>query len=453
MSNRTYLEEKRLRATRFPDFLSYLLSRLEENGHSAYVVGGAIRDVCLQRKITDWDVVTSASKREIGSIFSNLRHFSLKHETITLVDKEANYEITPFRGGHGLGDLVTDLGHRDFTINAMAYDPVSEVLIDPHEGRADLKKKLIRAVGDPGERFEEDPLRLLRGIRLASELYFNIEKKTWNAIPLLAPRLHDVARERIRDELVKILMLPKPSPGFRLMRRAGLLQVILPELLEGYRRQQNEHHRFTIYRHILETMDLTKPELRLRLTALFHDIAKPRVREKREGAWRFIGHEQAGADMTQEIMKRLRFSNDEIRDVTHLIKHHMINYDSSWSDGAVRRFIRRIGPEMVSDLISFRKSDLIAHGSEDKGNNILSELEERVGNILRAKIPGVNKSLAIDGKKVMEILGIEPGPEVGKILQDLLERVTDQPELNNEYDLIRILKNHFKTSPQDQSLR
>jgi len=209
--------------------------------------------------------------------------------------------------------------------------------------------------------------------------------------------------------------------------------------MEGFRRQQNKHHRFTIYRHILETMDLTKPELRLRLTALFHDIAKPRVREKSEGVWRFIGHEQAGADMTQEIMRRLRFSSDEIRDVTHLIKHHMLNYDSSWSDGAVRRFIRRIGPEPVYDLISFRKSDLIAHGREDSEHNILSELEERVGQILRAKTAGINKSLAIDGNRVMEMLGLEPGPEVGKILQDLLERVTDQPELNNEYDLIRIL--------------
>jgi len=300
MSNNAFLEEKRLKAMQSPDFLSHILRCLAENGHSAYIVGGAVRDVCLQRKITDWDVATSASKKEIGNIFSNTRHFSLKHDTITLIDKEANYEITPYRGGHDQGDLVTDLGHRDFTINAMAYDPVSESLIDPYGGRADLKKKLIRAVGDPKKRFREDRLRLLRAIRLASELNFKIEKKTFNTIPLMDFQLHDVARERTRDEFVKILMSSKPSLGFRLMRRAGLLQTILPELLEGYRKQQNKHHRFTIYGHILETIDMTEPELLIRLTALFHDIAKPRVRKKSQGVWRFIGHEQASADMARE---------------------------------------------------------------------------------------------------------------------------------------------------------
>lgn len=440
MSNNAFLEEDRLKAMRFPNFLSHILRRLEENGHSAYIVGGAIRDVCLQRKVMDWDVATSASKQEIRNIFSDTRHFSLKHDTITLVDKEASYEITPYRGDYDIGDLVTDLGHRDFTINAMAYDLASAALIDPYEGRADLKKKLIRAVGDPKERFREDRLRLLRAIRLASELNFKIENKTFIAIKHMAFQLHDVAPERIRNEFIKILMSSKPSLGLRLMRRAGLIHVVLPELLEGYRKQQNKHHRFTIYSHILETIDMTEPEFLVRITALFHDIAKPRVRKKSQGVWRFIGHEQASADMAQEIMRRLRFSKDEIRDVTQLIKHHMINYDSTWSDGAVRRFIRRIGPELIYDLISFRKSDLTAHGKRDNGHDILRELEERVGNILQAKTVGINKSLAINGKKVMEILGIGPGPELGKILRDLLEKVMDQPELNNEKDLIRILR-------------
>jgi poly(A) polymerase/tRNA nucleotidyltransferase (CCA-adding enzyme) len=444
MSYNSLLEDKRIKEMQLPDFLICILRRLRENGHSAYIVGGAIRDACLQREIMDWDVTTSASKLEIQKIFSNTRHFSLKHDTITLVDNKTTYEVTPLRTLAGSADIQTDLGHRDFTINALAYDPVSEVLIDPYEGRADLKKKLIRAVGKPGERFKEDPLRLLRAIRLASELHFNIETETWNAISLLAPKLHDIAQERIRDELVKLLMSPTPSLGFRLMRNAGLLQIILPELLEGYRKQQNMHHRFTIYRHILETIDMTEPVLLIRLTALFHDIAKPRVRKKSHGVWRFIGHEQAGANMAREIMKRLRFSNDDIRDVIHLVKHHMINYDSTWSDGAVRRFLRRIGSEHIDNLISFRKADFATHGKgPNRPHDILGELEERLRAIRHGAIVGMDKPLAINGKIIMGILGIGPGPEVGRIIGDLIERVTDRPELNNERDLIRILRREY----------
>lgn len=433
-------ENKRLAAMELPGFLTQVLDRLRKNGHSAYLVGGAIRDACLKRPVTDWDVVTSASKPEIHELFSDTRQFSLRHDTVTLVDNRASYEVTPFRGNQGTGDLETDLGHRDLTINAMAYDRESEFLIDPYGGREDLKKKSIRAVGDPGDRFAEDPLRLLRAVRLAGELNFTIEKETLKAISRMSARLHDTARERIRDELVKILISPRPSQGFRLMQRTGLLEVILPELLAGYRKRQNKHHRFTVYRHILETIDATEPGILLRLTALFHDIAKPWVRTKTKGAWRFIGHEKESAAMTREIMKRLRFSNDEIGEVSLLVQHHMINYDSSWTDGAVRRLVRRVGPELIHDLLSFRKADLAARGRGDDGHEILEELEARIERILQDQTAGINRVLAINGYQAMEILGIGPGPALGKILHDLLERVMDHPELNNEKDLIRILR-------------
>lgn len=437
-------EKENLKKLQFPVFLTHILHRLSERGHSAFIVGGAIRDFYLNRKIMDWDVATSAPKQEIRHLFMDTRQFSLKHDTVTLVDNRICYEVTPFRGDKERADVETDLGHRDFTVNAMAYDPGSKLLIDPYGGRADLKKKIIRAVRDPVKRFKEDPLRLLRAVRMAGELDFIIEKETLMTISLMSACLHDVARERIRDELVKILLSPKPAQGFRLMRRTGLLGVMVPELLEGYRKRQNKYHRFTIYRHILETLDATEPEILLRLTALFHDIAKPRVRRKDGNGWRFIGHEKESAGLAREIMKRLRFGNEVIKDVSLLIENHMIAYDSSWTDGAVRRLIRRVGPELIPGLISFRKADLAAHGWRDNRSEILGELETRVEAILQTKTPGLNKALAVNGQKVMEILEMDPGPELGRILRELLERVTDQPGINNEKDLIRILRENYK---------
>ena len=216
----------------------------------------------FQRPITDWDVTTSASTREIKTIFSDVKFFALKHGIVTLVHSKQHFDVTPFRGK--FGSLEEDLARRDFTINAMAFDPEKTDIIDPFNGQMDIQSKQIRAVGNPKVRFQEDPLRLLRAVRLATELKFKIEVATLETMPYMADLLQKVATERIREEFTKILMSPKPSTGFDLMRRTGLLKHFLPELLEGYRKTQNTHHRYTIYRHIQPEVDLiTLPTLQI----------------------------------------------------------------------------------------------------------------------------------------------------------------------------------------------
>lgn len=424
-----------------PEFLMNVIKRLHDAGFEAYVVGGAIRDVFINRPIMDWDLATSASPLEIKSLFRDIRHFSLKHETVTLVDVKRLYEITTLRGGEKPGHGIEhDLAHRDFTINAMAYDDVKKAIIDPFGGREDINGKVIRAVGSPKERFIEDPLRLLRCVRFAVELGFTIEKETMNSISRLSSRLALAAEERIRDELMKILMSQRPSTGFSLLRRSGLLREFLPELLEGFLKRQNHHHKYTIYRHTMETIDMVESDPVLRLVALLHDIAKPRVRRKVNGEFRFYGHAEKSAILAGEIMRRLRFSNNMIIEVTRLVSLHMINYGPEWSDGAIRRLTRQAGPDLLDRLISFRKADLSAHGRKDEKLDLLLELEERIGRLKDIRVANDVSNLAVDGGIVMDILGIPQGPDVGRALDILLEKVTDNPDLNTKETLVGILK-------------
>lgn len=425
-----------------PEFVSALLERLHRSGYKAYIVGGAVRDMVMQRAVTDWDISTSAHPEEIKDVFHDISHFSLKHDTVTLVSYGNHYEVTPFRKGMHFGRTIEeDLGHRDFTLNAMAYDLEKERIIDPFGGRKDIKDKKIRAVGDARERFLEDPLRLLRAVRAAVELRFRIEEKTLEVIEALADQIASVAKERVRDELLKILMSPGPSHGFNLLRRTALLDYFLPELLEGYRKKQNpRYHCYTIYRHIMETVDRVEATPVLRLTALFHDIAKPRVREKIGGTFRFHGHEKAGAELAGEIMGRLKFSRDMIDQVTRLITHHVIGYDPSWGDGAVRRLVRRVGPEHMDRLLAFRRYDLLAHGVEDNQIALLEELEKRVKNIIQGPLAVKPRDLAVDGNTVMEVMNLSPGQRVGRVLDRLMEAVLEHPSWNTREKLIALLK-------------
>jgi putative nucleotidyltransferase with HDIG domain len=424
-----------------PDIILMIIDRLHRSNYQAYVVGGAIRDMCLGRTPMDWDVATSAPLEQIQAIFQDIRHFNLKHGTVTIVGAKSQSEVTTFRGdGDSLKTLEGDLARRDFTINAMAYDVDKEEILDPAQGRRDIARKWVRAVGDPEDRFREDPLRLLRAVRLATELKFQIETKTLGTISQMAEQLGSVPKERIRDELMRILLSKKPSVGFNMMLKTGLLKQVFPELLEGYLKKQNVRHRYTIYKHILVTMDKVEPDPVMRLCALLHDIAKPRVRIKVNGKFRFFGHEKASAELAEDIMTRLRFSNDITRQVTKLISHHLIQYDTGWSDGAVRRLIRRVGPENIDALLSFRRADLLAHGRGKEGLHLLSGLKDRVKNLIESPLIIQPRDLAIDGQRVMEVLGLEPGPEVGRVLDELMERVTDHPELNTEEWLVSLLK-------------
>jgi tRNA nucleotidyltransferase/poly(A) polymerase len=424
-----------------PSIVIDISGKLIKNGYQAFIVGGAIRDSLLGCEAKDWDVATDAKPDRIRDLFPEMTSFNLKHGTVTLVFRGINFEVTTFRGVRGFSSSIEeDLAHRDFTFNAMAYDITNKKIIDPFEGKQDVKKKVVRAVLNPSERFDEDPLRMMRAIRFSLELGYTIEPQTLMAINSMAEAIDMIAKERIRDELLKILMVKKPSVGFNLMRKSGLLKGILPELMEGYRKRQNNYHKFTIYRHTMETVDSIDKDPVLRLSALLHDIAKPRVRKKINGRWRFFGHTKASTELTREIMMRLKFSNEWITLVTGLVIHHMFDYKKDLSDRAIRRFIKRIGPDNVDDLISLRKADDLAHGWGSDFEKDIEKFKNRINSQIKKSYPFTISDLAVNGYDVMKVKGLQPGPKVGKTLNKLLEKVIEKPEYNKKDKLIEILE-------------
>jgi tRNA nucleotidyltransferase (CCA-adding enzyme) len=411
-----------------PPIVKAVFGRLKDAGFEAYVVGGAVRDLVMDRTAADWDVATSASPEAVAALFSHLTLFSLQHGTVTLVDKAKHYEVSTYRGS--AGTIEDDLAHRDFTINAMALETDEGKVIDPHGGREDVKRRLVRAVGVPEDRFREDPLRLLRAVRLRTQLNFNIDGKTLETISRMAPLLAGAAKERIREEMIRLLASEKPSQGFHDMVRTGLLKEVLPELMEGHRKGQDPSEGRSIYGHIMETVDRVHPHAVLRLAALFHDIAEPRAKEK---------HELEGARIAEEVMRRLRFSERMISHVAHLVKHHRdgMGYDSSWDESSVRRLTIGIGANHLASFFLLRRADLESQG---KDTRLLSELEKRVRATLKAGFPHRVQDLKVDGREIMEIWGINEGPEVGRILKALLEDVLDHPEWNTEEKLLERLQ-------------
>ncbi len=424
-----------------PDTVLGIAERLRKNGYQAFIVGGALRDALLGAQAKDWDVATDATPDMVHNLFREMTRFDLKHGTVTLVHGREHYEVTTFRGDRGFGHTVEDdLAHRDFTFNAMAYDTAQKGIIDPFGGRADIKDRVVRAVLNPSDRFQEDPLRMMRAIRFSLELGYAIEPETLLAIHAMAGSIDRVASERIRDELLRILMARKPPAGFNLLRKTGLLKKILPEVLEGYRKRQDDYHKYTIYRHVMETVDAVEPDPILRLSALFHDIAKPRVREKANRRWRFFGHARDSAELTREIMMRLRFSNDWIARVTNLVAHHMFDYRRELTDKALRRFIRRVGADAIDGLIKLRKADDLAHGWGRGFEKDINAFKARIDSLLRQSPPLTVSDLAVNGHDVMNLLGIQPGPKVGEILSQLLDIVIAKPEHNQKGELTRVLK-------------
>ncbi|MFO8165407.1 MAG: CCA tRNA nucleotidyltransferase [Desulfatiglandales bacterium] len=415
--------------------------RLIKSGYQAFIVGGAIRDSLLGCQINDWDVATNATPNIIRGLFPELTSFTLKHGTVTLVSQGRHFELTTFRGIDGFSSSIDeDLAHRDFTFNAIAYDINAKRIIDPFGGQRDIEEKLVRAVLNPSQRFQEDPLRIMRAIRFSLELGYSIEPETLIAIQSMAQTIDTVAKERIRDELLKILMVKKPSIGFNMMRKLDLLKRILPELVEGYRKRQNNYHKYTIYRHTMETVDAINDDPILRLSALFHDIAKPRVRKKINGKWRFFGHATLSAELTKEIMVRLKFSNEWINRVTHLIAHHMFDYKQELSDKAVRQFIKRIGADNVGCLIALRKADEIAHGWGRDSEKDIETFTNRIDSQIKQLYPLTISGLAVNGHDIMNALNVKPGPRIGQILNQLLAIVIEKPEFNTKDKLIEIMK-------------
>lgn len=436
-----------------PRFVRSVFERLAGAGYDVWVVGGAVRDAFMGRPISDWDLATGAGADEIRSLFRDVRSFRLKHDTVTLVQKDLSCQVTPFRGSRDRPlTIEQDLAHRDFTLNAMAYDPVHRAVLDPQGGLKDISRRLVRAVGRPADRFAEDPLRLLRAVRFAASFEFVVEKETLSAMAASADSIVEAAAERVREEVMGILLSKKPSTGLRIMLRTGLLKQVMPELTEGHLRRQNEHHRFTILRHAMETVDRVPPFPALRWAALLHDVAKPRVRRKVDGRWRFIAHAEASADLAEAIMERLRLDRHIRVLVSRLIRHHMIGYDPEWSDAAVRRFVRRIGPDLVGQLLALRKADILAHGKPALRGPTLKGLEARVNNVLEGHPALLRPDLALNGRDIMEITCLSPGPRVGEIISLLMERVIEDPSMNTKENLQNLLRGMLRIEKEKEEI-
>ncbi len=436
---------------KIPKGVLNIIDVLRKNGFAAYVVGGSIRDILLGMPVYDWDITTDASPQQVTSLFEKVVPTGIKYGTVTVLLKDGDFEVTTFRcdekytdGRHPdkisfTKDIKEDLSRRDFTVNAIAYDPIEDELIDPFEGRSDLEKKMIRAVGEPLERFKEDGLRALRACRFAAKLGFSIEDATLRAISKTLRIFKKVAAERVRDEIMKMMSSERPSLGFEYMRKAGLLKAILPELEKCVGVEQPKaFHVHDVYYHSIYACDAAPKELPLvRLAALLHDISKPACKKGDT----FYDHDNAGAVTARKIMKRLKFSNDDTKEVVNLIKNHMFNYTQEWSDSAVRRFIKRVGPDNLEDLFILRISDMKAMERQiDPG--YLKGLKSRVKKVLDEENALNVSDLKVNGKDVMKTLKIKESPKVGKVLNSLLEKVLDDPVLNKRESLLKIIRQY-----------
>jgi tRNA nucleotidyltransferase (CCA-adding enzyme) len=446
---------------RIPDDVRAIARRLGERGFEAHLVGGGVRDMLLGRPPADFDLATNARPEQVLEIFG--RSFAiptgLQHGTVTVLSgpdpaTRRSVEVTTFRGEGAYLDgrrpssvtyvssLAEDLSRRDFTMNAIALDPVTGAISDPFEGRADLARRLIRAVGDPLARFREDGLRPMRAVRQASQLGFDVEAATLDAIPPTLDVFRKVSAERVRDEMLKMLASPKPSLGLELMRATGLLGEVLPELLEGVGCTQNRFHKHDVYGHTLAVVDSTPGDAVVKLGALLHDVGKPRARQPREGApgeFSFFKHEYVGKDMADAICRRWKMSTADRERVVSMVEHHMFFYAPDWTDGTVRRFVRRVGEGTLSALFALREGDVLGRGFGEDPERELGELRRRIAAVTAEDAALRVTDLAIDGKDVMRILGIPPSREIGVLLERLLERVLDDPSLNTREKLEELL--------------
>jgi len=429
-------------------------------GFQCHLVGGAVRDILLGRPHTDFDIATDALPAQVIPLFRRVIPTGIKHGTVTVHFKGTTFEVTTFRTEEAYGDgrrpdavtftpsIIDDLARRDFTINAIAYDLLADRVADPHEGRRDLRRGVIKAIGDPSERFREDGLRPLRACRFAAQLGFTVEEATRQAIPGSLDILAMVSAERVRDEILKILEAPLPSVGFALMKDSGILRVVLPELLEGEGVAQGTLHCHDVFWHSLYACDAAPHEsLPLRLAALLHDVGKPRTRGTGpDGRPTFYGHEKVSADMTQAILERLKLPNATIKEVSHLVAHHMFNYQDEWSDAAVRRLIARVGEGSINDIMALRRADQIGMCRENAQYfpQGLSDFAQRVTEVMESGRAFTLSKLAINGNDIMQDLGIAPGPQVGIILNELLQSVLEDPAMNERGKLLEIARKLVK---------
>ncbi len=430
----------------FRDRLSEFVNTFNKHGYECYLIGGSVRDLILGYEIYDYDFATNATPEQVIKLFRRVIPTGIKHGTVTVLVKEHEFEVTTFRSEgkyldgrrpekiHYAESLDEDVMRRDFTINGMAYDLKTNEIIDHVGGIEDLNKGIIRTIGNPVERFSEDGLRSFRACRFAAKLGFVIEDETFSAIGKTLDISAMVSSERIRDELIKLLAAARPSIGFEYMRKSGLLKLWLPELESCYDINQNRFHVHDIYYHSLYSCDAAPVEKPLvRLAALLHDIGKVGTRRMGEdGDYTFYNHEVIGARLVRKIMKRLKFSNNECEAVNNLVINHMFHYTDDWSDGAVRRFMRKVGVENIPDLFELREADRIGNGSRTGLPEPIMKLQNRIESVIEAENAITVRDLKIDGNIIMSSFDLKPGPIIGKILHELLEIVLDHPDMNTE---------------------
>ncbi len=447
---------------KLPKEVKNILNIFQKENFQIYIVGGAVRDLIMGKGVSDWDFTTDAKPEEILKLFpdgfydNKFGTVGIKSEDRRLMTDGSIYEITTMRKEGIYKDhrhpvqvswtnkIEEDLSRRDFTINAIALGIESSlILLDPFKGQQDIKNKIIRTVGEPDKRFQEDALRLIRAIRFASQLNFEIEEKTFEAISKNSLLIKEVAPERIRDELFKILESLNPYMGISKLREAGILQIILPELERcfGIIQEGPKHDRvYDIGDHSLLSLKYTPAANPLvKLAALLHDIGKAdTVAKGSDGNVTFYGHDVAGAELVLKIAKRLNLSKKQTDKLYRLIRFHMFTVDENQTDSAIRRFIKNIGVENIGDMLALRIGDRLGGGTETETSWRMEKFKQRIKEVL--KKPFTVADLKVNGYDVMKELKTKPGPKVGEILQKLFEEVLEDPSKNNKEYLINRIK-------------
>lgn len=430
---------------------------LQQAGHQAVVVGGCVRDAFLGKIPHDWDIATSAMPEEVVAHFSKVILTGIKHGTVTVVCFSEPIEVTTFRSEGKYTDgrhpdevkfgvtLEEDLSRRDFTMNALAFDPVSKRLHDPFDGASDIQNKVIRTVGHPQDRFGEDALRMMRAIRFMATLNMRIASETVNAIRDCRKALKSVSFERIRDELLKLLGAERPSEALRIAATTGLLWEFIPELYAAVKHPQNSHHQLDVWEHTLLTVDHSMRDPIHRVGALLHDVAKPTTAvETTLGEFSFHQHCQVGAEMAKKIVTRLKFSNNEKERIVGMVRYHMalFGYNKGIADKALRRMVMRTG-NLLPDIVALTMADIIGKGTGEDPEARLIGLREHLWGIMTSIAAGSvavsTNQLEINGNDVMRELNLKPSKAVGDALKALLEKVLDKPELNERETLLGML--------------
>ncbi len=447
-----------------PEEIGAIGTVLNGAGFEAHLVGGCVRDFLLGREPKDWDIATNALPEDVQKLFPD-SVYENAFGTVGIKTGSENpfyavVEVTTYRTEGAYRDMrhpdnvsfvktiEEDLARRDFTVNALAFRIHESCIlnhasvIDPFGGLADLKKKIIRAVGEPDARFTEDALRLMRAVRFAAQLGFAVEEKTMEAVKRHAGLLEAVAKERVRDELVKIIESDGAGLGIRMLTDTGLMRHVLPELLDGVDCGQNKHHIYSVYEHNVRALEYTAKQgysFEVRLGSLLHDVGKPATKRGDGHDSTFYNHEVVGAKMACIMLDRLHFPKKTVEKIAHLVRWHLFYYNvGEVTESGVRRFVRKVGPEHIADLLKVREADRIGSGVPKAVPYKLRHLMFMIEKVAQDAID--TRMLALDGTDVMRLGGLEPSPKVGWILAVLLEEVLDDPLKNAEDALTARIK-------------